>query len=183
MVKIKRVYDQPERGDGERILVDRLWPRGLSRKAAAIDRWMKDLGPSDELLIRDEARRARIWRYSWLGINAALMIGSFVAVPLVDDAERPDWVVSGAGSAINLARLLRCRSCNRPSISSVPLRIPRRAFEPPTLAIVAVTSQVASQRARLHLVLDQFDERRRVEIELHCSSARIAARAEDASMP
>ena len=49
MMKIKRVYDPLKRGDGERILVDRLWPRGLSRQAAAIDRWMKDLGPSDEL--------------------------------------------------------------------------------------------------------------------------------------
>lgn len=49
MVKIKRVYDRPERGDGERILVDRLWPRGLSRRAAAVDKWMKDLGPSHEL--------------------------------------------------------------------------------------------------------------------------------------
>jgi uncharacterized protein YeaO (DUF488 family) len=49
MVKIKRVYDPRERGDGERILVDRLWPRGLSRRAAAVDEWMKDLGPSHEL--------------------------------------------------------------------------------------------------------------------------------------
>jgi len=49
MVKIKRVYDSAERGDGERILVDRLWPRGLSKRAAAVDEWMKDLGPSHEL--------------------------------------------------------------------------------------------------------------------------------------
>jgi uncharacterized protein YeaO (DUF488 family) len=49
MVKIKRVYDPAERGDGERILVDRLWPRGLSKQAAAVDGWMKDLGPSHEL--------------------------------------------------------------------------------------------------------------------------------------
>ena len=49
MVKIKRVYDPPERGDGERILVDRLWPRGLSKQAAAVDEWMKDLGPSHDL--------------------------------------------------------------------------------------------------------------------------------------
>jgi uncharacterized protein YeaO (DUF488 family) len=49
MVKIKRVYDPPERGDGWRILVDRLWPRGLSRRTAAFDVWMKDLGPSHEL--------------------------------------------------------------------------------------------------------------------------------------
>jgi len=49
MLKIKRVYDPAERGDGERILVDRLWPRGLSKRAAAVDEWMKDLGPSHEL--------------------------------------------------------------------------------------------------------------------------------------
>jgi hypothetical protein len=57
----------------------------------------------DERMIRDEAHRARVWRYSWTGINAALMIGAFVAVPLVDKEERPDWIVSGAGSAINVA--------------------------------------------------------------------------------
>jgi hypothetical protein len=57
----------------------------------------------DERMIRDEAHRARVWRYSWTGINAALMIGAFVAVPLVEKEERPDWVVSGAGSAINVA--------------------------------------------------------------------------------
>ena len=49
MLKIKRVYDRAERHDGKRILVDRLWPRGLSRRAAAVDEWMKDLGPSHEL--------------------------------------------------------------------------------------------------------------------------------------
>ncbi len=49
MVKIKRVYEPKERGDGERILVDRLWPRGLTKQAAAVDEWMKDLGPSNEL--------------------------------------------------------------------------------------------------------------------------------------
>jgi len=49
MIRIKRVYDEPERGDGERILVDRLWPRGLSKRAAAVGRWMKELGPSHEL--------------------------------------------------------------------------------------------------------------------------------------
>jgi uncharacterized protein YeaO (DUF488 family) len=49
MVKIKRVYDAPAKGDGRRVLVDRLWPRGLTRRAAAIDEWMKDLGPSHAL--------------------------------------------------------------------------------------------------------------------------------------
>jgi uncharacterized protein YeaO (DUF488 family) len=46
---IKRVYDPPESLDGIRVLVDRLWPRGLSKATAKIDRWEKELAPSDEL--------------------------------------------------------------------------------------------------------------------------------------
>jgi uncharacterized protein YeaO (DUF488 family) len=46
---IKRVYDPPEPGDGKRILVDRLWPRGLKRDAAALDAWIKDVAPSADL--------------------------------------------------------------------------------------------------------------------------------------
>src|SRR6266480_548616 len=48
-VAIKRVYDQPEPGDGTRILVDRLWPRGLSKERAKVDAWLKEVAPSDEL--------------------------------------------------------------------------------------------------------------------------------------
>jgi len=48
-VKLKRAYEQPEAGDGVRILVDRLWPRGVKKEDAAIDQWMKDLSPSTEL--------------------------------------------------------------------------------------------------------------------------------------
>lgn len=48
-VHIKRVYDEPEAGDGERILVDRLWPRGVSKEKAAFDAWMKELAPTSEL--------------------------------------------------------------------------------------------------------------------------------------
>lgn len=49
MIRLKHVYDQPTKEDGERILVDRLWPRGLSKERAAIDQWLKDLAPSAEL--------------------------------------------------------------------------------------------------------------------------------------
>ncbi len=49
MIQIKRVYDRPSRSDGKRVLVDRLWPRGLKREDARIDDWMKELGPSTEL--------------------------------------------------------------------------------------------------------------------------------------
>ena len=49
MVKTKRVYDDPAQDDGFRILVDRLWPRGLRKDEAAIDLWLKDVAPSDKL--------------------------------------------------------------------------------------------------------------------------------------
>ncbi len=48
-IRTKRVYDPPAEGDGFRVLVDRLWPRGLRKEAAQVDLWLKDLGPSDEL--------------------------------------------------------------------------------------------------------------------------------------
>lgn len=48
-IHIKRVYDAPAATDGYRILVDRLWPRGLSKEAARFDLWLKDVAPSPEL--------------------------------------------------------------------------------------------------------------------------------------
>jgi uncharacterized protein YeaO (DUF488 family) len=48
-IKIKRVYDPLEKADGTRILVDRLWPRGLSKEKARLDEWLKEIAPSDEL--------------------------------------------------------------------------------------------------------------------------------------
>ena len=49
MLKIKRVYEKPLKSDGIRILVDRLWPRGLTKQKASIDFWMKDAAPSNAL--------------------------------------------------------------------------------------------------------------------------------------
>ncbi len=46
---LKRVYEQSRDGDGTRILVDRLWPRGLTKEKARIDLWLKDIAPSDAL--------------------------------------------------------------------------------------------------------------------------------------
>jgi uncharacterized protein YeaO (DUF488 family) len=48
-VQIRRVYADPEPDDGTRVLVDRLWPRGLTKAKAALDDWCKDVAPSDEL--------------------------------------------------------------------------------------------------------------------------------------
>jgi len=49
MIKVKRVYEKPEAADGVRILVDRLWPRGLTKDKADIAYWAKDISPSNEL--------------------------------------------------------------------------------------------------------------------------------------
>ncbi len=48
-IRLKRVYDPPLPSDGRRILVDRLWPRGLTKEDAALDRWDRDIAPSNEL--------------------------------------------------------------------------------------------------------------------------------------
>jgi uncharacterized protein YeaO (DUF488 family) len=48
-IKLKRVYEAPSKADGTRILVDRLWPRGLSKEKAHVDLWLKEVAPSTEL--------------------------------------------------------------------------------------------------------------------------------------
>ena len=48
-VKLKRAYEPPSAEDGTRVLVDRLWPRGVSKEKAALDRWTKEIAPSTEL--------------------------------------------------------------------------------------------------------------------------------------
>ncbi len=49
MIKIRRIYDQAEPGEGYRVLVDRLWPRGISKEKAGWDEWMRDVAPGNEL--------------------------------------------------------------------------------------------------------------------------------------
>ena len=48
-IRIKRVYEEPDKDDGVRILVDRLWPRGLTKEKARVDLWLKEIAPSTEL--------------------------------------------------------------------------------------------------------------------------------------
>jgi uncharacterized protein YeaO (DUF488 family) len=49
MISLKRAYEKPDRQDGFRVLVERLWPRGLKKEAVALDLWLKDIAPSPEL--------------------------------------------------------------------------------------------------------------------------------------
>ena len=55
-LKIKRAYEEAARGDGMRILVDRLWPRGIAKEKAKIDLWLKEIAPSDGLRKRFHAK-------------------------------------------------------------------------------------------------------------------------------
>jgi uncharacterized protein YeaO (DUF488 family) len=48
-IRVRRVYDEPEPADGARVLVDKLWPRGVSKQAAHLQEWARDIAPSDEL--------------------------------------------------------------------------------------------------------------------------------------
>ena len=48
-IRLKRVYEEPAKSDGTRILVDRLWPRGLTKEKAHIDLWLKEVAPTDDL--------------------------------------------------------------------------------------------------------------------------------------
>lgn len=68
MIRLKRAYEEPAEQDGLRILVERLWPRGVSKEKAAVDLWLKDLAPSTELrkwyghdLEKWEEFRQRYW--------------------------------------------------------------------------------------------------------------------------
>ena len=56
LLTLKRVYEKPEAGDGTRILVDRLWPRGVAKDKAGIDLWLRDIAPSDALRQRFHAK-------------------------------------------------------------------------------------------------------------------------------
>ena len=49
MIKMKRIYDQPAKEDGFRILVDRLWPRGISKEKVKVDLWLREIAPSNDL--------------------------------------------------------------------------------------------------------------------------------------
>ena len=72
-VILKRAYEKPARSDGTRVLVDRLWPRGITKEAAALDAWLKDVAPSNELRRWFHARPA-LWlafRKKYLGELAA----------------------------------------------------------------------------------------------------------------
>lgn len=73
MIRLKRAYDEPAPSDGERILVERLWPRGVTKARAAVDLWLKEVAPSAELrkwFGHDPARWKQFERRYWKELHA-----------------------------------------------------------------------------------------------------------------
>jgi uncharacterized protein YeaO (DUF488 family) len=119
-VRVRRVYDEPSPDDGQRFLVDRLWPRGLSKDAAAVADWVKDVAPSDELrrwygheptrfaefrLRYAEELRVPVRARALTRLNDAAKRGTITLLTATKDTER-----SQAGL---LAEQLRAAAANR----------------------------------------------------------------------
>ena len=76
--RVKRIYDPPADDDGFRVLVDRLWPRGMPKESAAVDLWFKDVAPSTELRKEFNHRPERFPDFSeryWLELDANPAVG------------------------------------------------------------------------------------------------------------
>jgi uncharacterized protein YeaO (DUF488 family) len=87
MMRLKRVYEPPDKSDGMRFLVERLWPRGISRERAQLDGWLKEAAPSAALRKwygHDPAR----WREFRRRYFAELAEGPGVLDPLIEAAQR-----------------------------------------------------------------------------------------------
>src|SRR6267143_5062585 len=100
-ITVKRIYEKPVRSDGYRVLVERLWPRGLGKSRAALDSWLRDLAPSDEL---------RRWFHSrpegWLAFRKRYL--KELALPQA--AEALDELYRLAGRKKNLTLLFASRN-------------------------------------------------------------------------
>ena len=118
MIQTKRVYDPPAAADGLRILIDRLWPRGLTKEEAAIDEWMKDVAPSTELR-RWFAHDPEKWREFQRRYRAELKEKSDLIRDITDRAaSRNVTLVYGARDEVHndaavLASIVRARLARR----------------------------------------------------------------------
>ncbi len=87
MIRLKRVYDEVSRDDGKRFLVERLWPRGVTKTALKADAWLKDVGPSDALR-RWFSHDAGKWEEFQLRYRAELDANPAAWRPILDEARR-----------------------------------------------------------------------------------------------
>ena len=125
MIQTKRVYNPPAAADGLRILIDRLWPRGLTKKEAAIDEWMKDIAPSTELR-RWFAHDPEKWREFQRRYREELKEKSDLIRDITDRAaSRKVTLVYGARDEVHndaavLASIVRARLARRATRAAAP---------------------------------------------------------------
>ena len=108
LIKLKRAYEKPEPEDGKRILVDKLWPRGLRKEKAKIDEWLKDVAPSTELrrwYAHDPTKWVQFKERYWKELDAK----SEQVAALVKECERSTvtFVFSSKEEKLNNAMALK----------------------------------------------------------------------------
>jgi uncharacterized protein YeaO (DUF488 family) len=127
-VTVKRVYSKASVSDGTRVLVDRLWPRGLSKQAARVDAWLRDLAPSTELRKWYHARPAQ-WptfkkRYLQELGSPAATAALLELYELAEKAKRLTLLFGSRNEEQNNATVLRdlLQGMRKPPSSSGPAR-------------------------------------------------------------
>src|SRR5512139_982122 len=108
VIELERAYDRPSKGDGQRFLVERLWPRGVKKESLAIDAWLKDVAPSTELR-KWFGHRTERWEEFRRRYRAELDAHPSAWAPLLEATERGRvTLVYGARDTLhNGAQVLR----------------------------------------------------------------------------
>ena len=108
MIQIKRIYEEPSENDGFRILVDRLWPRGINKHLATIDLWLKEVAPSPDLRRLFNHKKDRFNEFSLKYVSE---LSKNPAVTVLDDilSQRPKITLLYAAkdTTINHAAVLK----------------------------------------------------------------------------
>ena len=107
-LRIKRIYDAPARSDGFRLLVDRLWPRGISKKRAMLSGWMPDLAPSAELrkwFGHDPERWSEFRRRYWTELAGKQSLINSIRDRLLE--ERVTLLYAARDATCNQAQVLK----------------------------------------------------------------------------
>ena len=132
-VALKRVYEKPSLSDGRRVLVDRLWPRGLTKQAAQLDHWLRDLAPSNELRRWFHSRPQYFGVFRRRYLNELCTPESMKALEelygLVDSSKKVTLVYASSNTEQNNATVLKelLEGMRKPPSSSGPARaIPAR---------------------------------------------------------
>ena len=109
MLRIKRIYDEPAGDDGYRVLIDRLWPRGLSKEKAAIDLWLKEIAPSEGLRTWFDHKPERFEEFShkYMDELATNLIAVKTLEKLLDENKSLTLLYGAKNPVVNQAVVLK----------------------------------------------------------------------------